>query len=557
MWTPFFSTRKNRASTTVPPPQDLREAKPLEVVLQYHEQTKHHPYRFARSLGYLDWDNQPDPFRRFVDAPLYRLPHLPSLDDPSYQDLYASGLISPATLSIETLSRFFRNAFAISAWKSYQGSRWSLRVNPSSGNLHPTESYAIIGQIESLTAGVYHYAPREHGLEQRAKLPDYVNNSFLVGLTSIHWREAWKYGERAYRYCQHDLGHALGALRLSAAMLGWRAVYLEELSDGEIASLLGLTRADDFHEAEDEHPECLVAITASSDFPNARDLLPGVESAEWSGRANRLSETHVEWEIIDQVAPAAQKPRTEPALFSLPDLSEQMLSPDPGSAAETIIQQRRSAVALDGQTSISRDLFLEILSRTLPDRNRIPFDLLSRSVLCRPQIHFALFVHRVEGITPGLYVLIRNPESYSKIRAAMQAQFLWTQPFSSFPLYLLEAGDFTRISSGISCGQEIAGDGVFSLGMLAEFEESIRSTGAWLYPRLFWEAGLIGQILYLEAEAAGIRATGIGCYFDDPMHELLGLQTRDLQSLYHFTMGGPVEDTRLTTDSAYDLQAND
>ena len=62
---------------------------------------------------------------------------------------------------------------------------------------------------------------------------------------------------------------------------------------------------------------------------------------------------------------------------------------------------------------------------------------------------------------------------------------------------------------------------------------------------------MIGQILYLEAEAAGIRSTGIGCFFDDPVHDLFGFKDGTYQSLYHFTVGGPVEDTRLTTLPPY------
>jgi hypothetical protein len=58
-------------------------------------------------------------------------------------------------------------------------------------------------------------------------------------------------------------------------------------------------------------------------------------------------------------------------------------------------------------------------------------------------------------------------------------------------------------------------------------------------------------VLYLEAEAAGVRGTGIGCFFDDGMHGLLGLKDARYQSLYHFTVGGPLEDTRLTTLPAY------
>jgi len=73
----------------------------------------------------------------------------------------------------------------------------------------------------------------------------------------------------------------------------------------------------------------------------------------------------------------------------------------------------------------------------------------------------------------------------------------------------------------------------------------------WRYRDLYWETGMLGHVLYLEAEAAAIRATGIGCYFDDEMHALLGIREPEWQSLYHFTMGGPVDDTRLTTLPAY------
>jgi hypothetical protein len=79
----------------------------------------------------------------------------------------------------------------------------------------------------------------------------------------------------------------------------------------------------------------------------------------------------------------------------------------------------------------------------------------------------------------------------------------------------------------------------------------VRERGAWAYRRLFWECGLIGQVLYLEAEAAGVRGTGIGCYYDDAVHELLGLSGVEWQSFYHFAFGVPVDDPRLTTEPGY------
>jgi len=137
----------------------------------------------------------------------------------------------------------------------------------------------------------------------------------------------------------------------------------------------------------------------------------------------------------------------------------------------------------------------------------------------------------------------------------MYPQFTWTIPDhrpASLPLYRLEDGDTQRLAIQLSCHQDIAGASSFSLGMVAEFDASLAKYGPWFYKRLFWETGVIGQILYLEAEAAGVRATGIGCFFDDPVHRVLGWYPHThWQSLYHFTVGGPVEDRRLTTLPPY------
>ena len=91
--------------------------------------------------------------------------------------------------------------------------------------------------------------------------------------------------------------------------------------------------------------------------------------------------------------------------------------------------------------------------------------------------------------------------------------------------------------------------------MIAEFAEPIQQHGSWFYRNLFWEAGMVGQVLYLEAEAAGFRSTGIGCYFDDPVHDVLGLKGNQFQSLYHFTVGSPVDDARLRSSPAYKSNA--
>jgi nitroreductase len=223
-------------------------------------------------------------------------------------------------------------------------------------------------------------------------------------------------------------------------------------------------------------------------------------------------------------------------------------APAPGDrSARAIILQRRSAVAFDGRSTLPRDTFMSMLARLQP--GAAPWDAIDWP----PQVHLLLFVHRVEGLPPGVYAYLRDSAVAGEWRAALRPEFLW-EPVPNDPnarLFLLLPTDVTWPANRVSCDQDIAADGFFSLGMIARFERPLRQHGEWFYRRLFWECGLIGQVLYLEAEAAGARATGIGCFYDDAVHDLAGLSGREWQSLYHFSMGMPVDDARLTTEPGY------
>jgi SagB-type dehydrogenase family enzyme len=516
--------------------------------LQYHEATKHQFQRFARSAGYLDWKTQPNPFRRYVGAPLLELPRVSHDRAQPYGGLYEPQL-APAALTLSSIGELLRCSLGLSAWKSIRGSRWALRVNPSSGNLHPTEGYVV------WDAAVFHYAADVHALEQRGRVDrqaweGWSDGAVLIGLTSIHWREAWKYGERAYRYCQHDLGHAVAAVRFAAALLGWRMVLLPRWSDADVAALLGIDRAADLNGGEPETPGCLALVTAGDPADVIRKapsaLLEAIDPGGWRGTANTLSGGHVEWNVIDEVAVAATYP-------GVSDVASGTQLPAPGTSAAApashepgareVILRRRSAVAFDPRVGLGLDTFLQMLRRTAPPRP--PWDAVSWPTA----VHLILFVHRVEGLTPGIYAFLRDLSVEPELRAAMRPEFLW-EPVQE--LRLLVPTDVTWVANRLSCDQDIAGDGFFSLGMLARFEATLAEHGDWAYRRLFWECGMLGQVLYLEAEAAGVRGTGIGCFYDDPVHDTLGLAGHAWQSLYHFSVGQPIEDGRLETAPGYD-----
>jgi len=539
----------------------LKDPIDADRVYRYHDGTKHHFNRFAPSLGYLDWATQPDPFRRFVGAELVALERREPGDEPLYEPAFCEGEVPSSPRTRASLSQLLFDSLALSAWKRYGESHWSLRVNPSSGNLHPTEGYVICGALSGVCGEpfVAHYAPKEHALELRARLTREMwtelarglpEGGFFVGLTSIHWRESWKYGERAFRYCQHDAGHAIGALAVAAAALGWRARVVDELATTELASLLGVAAQ---RGPEAEHAETLVAIAPHD--ARLRDAAPAPQAIApatklaWSGAPNDLSSSQVEWDVIDAVEEATLKPRTDAldAALDMPRAPAWIPEREPVSLRR-IVRQRRSAVALDGKTGMTRDAFFQTLRRTLVGEKRFVLDTLP----WEPSIDLALFVHHVEGVDPGVYLMLRDPRREQRWRAATKSEFSWHRHTDGdVTLFELKLGDARSLARSVSCNQDIAADGCFAIAMLADFREPLARRGPWFYRRLFWESGFVGQLLYLEAEALGLRATGIGCFFDDPVHHALGLTGNEFQSLYHFTLGGAVDDPRITSEPAY------
>lgn len=514
-------------------------------LIEYHERSKHRLRAYAPGPGKLDWANQPDPFRTFAGAPRLPLPHAAGTLATRYADVRAGNLPPPVPLDVTSVAILFELAFGLSAWKSFGGNRWALRCNPSSGNLHPTEAYLLCAAMEGLPGGLLHYVSRDHALEHRAHASG-PTGGFFIGLTSIHWREAWKYGMRAWRYCQHDCGHAIAAVAYAAAALGWQARMVASVSDDVLANVLGLDRTGDFDSAEGEAPDALLWIGAPAAQPSIEKLREAMHGAAWHGRANRLSVSHVEWRDMEAIQGATAKPATEEASEAFA-----IALPAPATAATDLrfadlARQRRSAVDFDGATSIEARAFFAMLECLLPRARTPPWNAMPSP----PQVHPVFMVHRVEGLDSGLYVFLRDASAMASLRASMRPDWLWHKVGPAhLPLFLLMPHDLRAAARTICCHQDIAADSCFALGMLAHFGSAMDEP--WRYRHLFWECGMLGHVLYLEAEAAGIRATGIGCFFDDEMHALLGISDRTWQSLYHFTAGGAVEDPRLTTLPPY------
>jgi nitroreductase len=270
------------------------------------------------------------------------------------------------------------------------------------------------------------------------------------------------------------------------------------------------------------------------------------KTSRWAGKANVLDRHPMyRWPVINQASVATQEcGATEPAAaLNYPPFKETS-----EQKAAAFILGRRSAQRFDRTYTMAPDVFFHILDSVLA-RPQVPFDVWDFT----PRTHLVLFVHRVDGVAPGLYVLPRHPGMTQALRDSMTADFEWLTPGNApahLPLFRLLPGDFRAAAKTACCHQAIASESCFAISMLCEFEPLVQED-PWRYRQLHWEAGLVGQVLYLEAEAAGLRATGIGCYFDDAMHELLGLKDMRFQALYHFTIGNPLTDERISTLPAY------
>jgi SagB-type dehydrogenase family enzyme len=545
------------------PARDTPDPGALEGVIAWHRLSSHAPGRFAPGPGGLDWVTQPDPFRHYTGA--FRIPlDLADTDHPLANPTLdeACGFPNaPDTLSpLKCLGRLLQDSLGLSAWKEFNGSRWALRMNPSSGNLHPVELHLMGGPLPGVCeqAWVAHYDPLEHALELRAVLPDRLWNrlsadlpsgSLLLGLTVIPWREAWKYGERAFRYVHHDTGHALGALAFAAAPLGLELRVQESLGAEAFRVLFGLENPE---APFAEIPAALVVVCPAGSPPVRLPESVAAEwrDLEWQGQPNPLGALPRNWPGIPRMVEwtAARDVSAPVETVDVPESIDNI--PPSTMPVRHLIHRRRSAQAMDGQTGMTRDSFRRLLLRTLPAHDHLPLSLLPGPA----RVSLLLFVHRVEGIEPGLLMLVRRPEHETALRTACDPGLAWSRETAAgedLPLFRLASGNWQQRSADVSCGQDIAGDGALSLGMLAEFRPALASRGPSLYPRLYWECGLLGQILYLEAEAAGLSGTGIGCFFDEEVHRCIGLTGDTFRSLYHFTIGGALVDTRLQTIAPY------
>ncbi|MDY0013175.1 MAG: SagB family peptide dehydrogenase [Rhodocyclaceae bacterium] len=528
-------------------------------ILAYHDRTAHRFQAYARGPETLDWDAQPAPFRHFAGSPSVALPRLGTgaaspaaraLDRP-FAELGGGPAVA---LDLASLGFFLQLSLGLTAWKQLGPDRWAVRANPSSGNLHPLEAYLLIEGLAGLTDGLYHYRAEDHALELRAALPAPagITPRVLVGLSSVMWREAWKYGERAFRYCQLDVGHGMAALGMAARALGWGLEEGRQWGHGDLARLLGLDRSQDFPasprpDVEREEPEAVLLLwPAGAKSPGVPGALPeGLAAASWLGQASSIDpHPFFRWPVVDQVAGLTR--RVGPWADETAAV-RQRGAPLTGQApVREVIMGRRSAQRFDPARTLTAGEFEALLGATLPG-GALPW----AGLVGADRLNLMVYVHRVEGYPAGIYFLERVTGSAADFlaRVGMGLQPVKIDAARGLALWQLGEAEpvaLRRLVRSLHCHQDIAATACLALGMVAPLEEIVRRDPA-AYRDVHREAGVIGQMLYLQAEALGLRGTGIGCYFDGPVMEAVGMGGGPYRTVYHFTVGAALADSRIET----------
>ena len=187
---------------------------------------------------------------RFDRGPEYKLPPPSQRGEMSVEESIARRRsvrrFKPESLSLSQLSQVLWSAQGITDGRG-------LRAAPSAGATYPLEVYVLVGGVEGLEQGIYHYNVENHSLNlhQEGDLRQQLSIAALdqefivqapvdIVICALYERTAWRYGRRAERYVHMETGHVGENIHLQAVALGLAVVMVGAFSDEDVSRVMGL-----------------------------------------------------------------------------------------------------------------------------------------------------------------------------------------------------------------------------------------------------------------------------------------------------------------------------
>jgi SagB-type dehydrogenase family enzyme len=511
----------------------VRGAGSMDAIHRFLAATDHAPDRWENQYdGTLNPALRPRPDKRYPTlAPLplpvelanSNVPALAAIADPGAE---RATLETPVDLATIARICFFTNG--ITKYLRRGGQAMAFRAAATTGALYHMELYLVTGDLPGLPAGIYHYGVHDHALRQ-LRAGDFraavvvatggeaaiAQASAVMVVTSVFWRNAWKYAARAYRHTYWDIGTMLPNTLAVAAASDLPARLVLGFADEAIAELLGL-------DLDREAPIALIALGHDETAPSAPPISPlHLPTAPYSVREidyPLIRRTHRATLLPSGEDAAAWRQRTllplqpapRAALVPLPAVDMADLPTEP---IEAVIRRRGSSRRF-ARESITLEQLSTLLDRTT---RGVPSDALGPEGVPFNQI--ALIVNAVDGLAPGTYIY--HPESH-----ALE------------PMRLMSVAEARQLAYFLALEQDLGGDAAVNMYFLSDLDPVLATFGNRGYRLAQLGGALVAGKMYLAAYALGLGASGL-TFYDQPVTDAFSPHAVGRRVMFLIAIGVP------------------
>jgi SagB-type dehydrogenase family enzyme len=392
------------------------------------------------------------------------------------------------------------------------------RPVPAGGGLFPCEVYLLVGQKQSLPAGVYHYDAVHHALDI-LRMGDYSSllqsclaqqegdtPALVLMLSCFFWKNAYKYMDFSYRLQSLDIGVVVAQSLLIASCKGWKPmvhyIFLDQLAN----QLLGL---DDAYESTYAIISLSTRTTASQTEASLSPLVALEHLSKQIEPVAELSMSLAQWPLLEELHLASLITTSAvltierclpPIEVPLGSTSVAMPPPDPLNLPYSL-HQRHSAMLYFKRGEIMQHQVSAFLTEGTRGYSN---DLDGQPVVLQHTLLYCV-VNAVVGMQPGIYV-------YHPVMQTLE---------------LLQAGDMrTALQGTLTWLSHNMWNVSLCIFPVADYGQGFTVYGDRWYRIQNMEAGLLIQRFYLVA-----AALTLGCQVN------LGYHTQHVQNLLHLPTG--------------------
>ena len=499
-------------------------------VLNYHRATNHSAESVQANNLTLDFSNLPRTYklyRRLETVPLPETDVTSALPALNALSTVATPSQTESIPSLVDLSVLLKLSAGITKWLTVPNGKMAFRAASCTGAMYHIELYVLCADLEGLSAGVYQYGVHDNALRQirsgdfRGVLTDatasnenIANSPAIIVYTSVFWRNAWKYQDRAYRHAFWDGGTILANSLALAGSRGLPAKVITGFVDGSLNRVIdvdGVKEASLFLLPIGYAPSLYASAVPAPQRLNLETLPYSPQEINYP----LIHSTHLGSSFTSSFE--VEQWRTAEVPTALPDMTGDLTSmaaaptaPQSQKPVEEVILQRGSTRRFQESPISYTDLSTMLTAAT----SGVDGDYIKEVGASLNDIY--LIVNAVDGISSGTYTYHR----------------------SSQELELLCDGNFREVAGHLGLNQALAHDAAVNVYFMADLDAVTRNLGSRGYRAAQLDASTTAGRLYLAAYSLGLGASGL-TFFDDEVTAFLSPHAAGKSVMFLVLLGMP------------------